>query len=209
MMQQVRTPFFVARLVFLEHFALFASAEAANLLPAAETPSRPEQRFVAQQNVKTGHFLGCFADFHECWRAATSGTFQRGAHAEVRRLGKIRAGFPEGFAQFRQPNLCDGSAWLSASRGKCGFRVFALSSFRDYIPGRTTKTRRSEIAKDLARQPPGTSPPLPQGDSRVGLSHRIAKHRRCSREGAGVPHAILYTIVHFPATAKIEGSGSV
>ncbi len=126
-----------------------------------------------------------------------------GAIAQFRRLGKIRAGFPERFAQFRQPNLCDGSSWLSAARGNCGFRVFALSSFRDYIPGRTTKTRRSEIAKDSAGQPPGTSA-ISGGDSRVGLLHRIAKHRRCGHGGRRLPHAVLYTNVHITATAKIE-----
>ena len=86
-------------------------------------------------------------------RARASGNLWHlpgGTIAEVRRLGKLRASFPEGFARFRQPNLCDGSSWLSASRGNCGFRVFALSSFRDCIPGRITRTRRSEIAKTSA-----------------------------------------------------------
>jgi hypothetical protein len=77
--QQDRPPFYVARRVFPESFGIWLPVEAANLCAAAPARCQEMRQVAEPRSAKTGHFLGCFADFEQCLPVA-----ERGPRHEVR-----------------------------------------------------------------------------------------------------------------------------
>ncbi len=199
MMQQVRTPIFAARLVSLEHFAIFASAEAANLWHAAGVALPAEQRFVARRSVKTGHFLGCFADFEQRWRAATYGTQQPVPSHRFAASKKFEPVFPRVLLDFGN-RTCGMALRGSVCQGARRLR-------RDLRRGSAARSPAGEVEPDNRRPAAAgfaesaeqkVPVPLSAGGSRTDfkpepghesganrLELRIAKHHRCSHGGAG------------------------